>query len=281
VTDGTALLERKQLLGPEALVVQLAGRLDQVLEMRPGQEVPEVDEFAVVLILDVDHTPAVLATPNSTAVNRDGLLTSDDGKRNHRLDLRVDGGLFVVIVLVVVWVHPDVVESKLLPDPVLECLSLLQSQAVRLGDNRNNVDAFTEFLENDNVDWLQSMASGVNEVQAAVNSGVLDVAFSLRSKLLAQVGRVLVLDVFDDGVPATVIVNEITEARSINNVQAQTDAILFNDVSDGVDLGRAANRLGRRQTSFGIYEMGCEDGVDEGRFSEPGLTCSAISVISS
>ena len=47
-----ALLEGKQLLGAERLVVDLCGRLDQVLQVGAGEEVAEVDEFAVVLVLD-------------------------------------------------------------------------------------------------------------------------------------------------------------------------------------------------------------------------------------
>ena len=47
-----ALLEGKQLLGAERLVVDLCGRLDQVLQVSAGEEVTEVDEFAVVLVLD-------------------------------------------------------------------------------------------------------------------------------------------------------------------------------------------------------------------------------------
>ena len=47
-----ALLEGKQLLGAERLVMDLCGRLDQVLQVGAGEEVAEVDEFAVVLVLD-------------------------------------------------------------------------------------------------------------------------------------------------------------------------------------------------------------------------------------
>ena len=44
---------------------------DQILEMGPGEEVSEVDEFAVVLILNVDDTPPVLAPSNLLAPNHD------------------------------------------------------------------------------------------------------------------------------------------------------------------------------------------------------------------
>lgn len=46
------------------------------------------------------------------------------------------------------------------------------------------------------------MAGGLDEEQAAVDAGVLDVTLALGGELLAQVGRVLVLNVLHDGVPA-------------------------------------------------------------------------------
>jgi hypothetical protein len=50
--DGRALLEGEQLLGTEGLVVDLRGRLDEVLQVCAGEEVAEVDKFAVGLVLD-------------------------------------------------------------------------------------------------------------------------------------------------------------------------------------------------------------------------------------
>jgi hypothetical protein len=46
------------------------------------------------------------------------------------------------------------------------------------------------------------MSGRLDEEQAAVDAGVLDIALSLGGQFLSEVGRVLVLDVFDDWVPA-------------------------------------------------------------------------------
>jgi hypothetical protein len=51
-TDSRALLERKELLGAERLVVDLRGGFDEVLQVRARQEVAEIDELAVVLVLN-------------------------------------------------------------------------------------------------------------------------------------------------------------------------------------------------------------------------------------
>jgi hypothetical protein len=58
------------LFGAEGLVVNLRCCLNQVLEMGAGKEVSEIDEFAVVLILNIDNSPSVLTTAD--------LLASDD-----------------------------------------------------------------------------------------------------------------------------------------------------------------------------------------------------------
>ena len=66
-----ALLKCKQLLGTESLVVDLRCRFDQILEVGAGKEVSEVDEFAVVLILNVDDSPSILASTDLLASNND------------------------------------------------------------------------------------------------------------------------------------------------------------------------------------------------------------------
>lgn len=54
--------------------------LDKILQVSAGKEVAEVDKFAVVLVLHVDDTPAVLAASDLLATNNDGLLGSDNSE---------------------------------------------------------------------------------------------------------------------------------------------------------------------------------------------------------
>jgi hypothetical protein len=65
----TALLECQQLLSAEGLVVDLGCSLDEVLKVGAGKEISEVDKFTVVLVLDVDDTPSVLAPTDLLASN--------------------------------------------------------------------------------------------------------------------------------------------------------------------------------------------------------------------
>jgi hypothetical protein len=49
--------------------MDLRCRFNQVLEMGAGEEVSEVDEFAVILILNIDNSPSVLASTDLLASN--------------------------------------------------------------------------------------------------------------------------------------------------------------------------------------------------------------------
>jgi len=48
------------------------------------------------------------------------------------------------------------------------------------------------------------MARRLDEEQAAMDTGILDITLTLSSEFLAEVCRVLILDVLDDGVPADI-----------------------------------------------------------------------------
>lgn len=87
---GAAFLQSQKLLGTEGLVVNLASGFHQILQVGASEEVAQVDELAVVLILDVDHTPAVLTTANLLAIDNNGLLTADNRERNNVLYWRSD-----------------------------------------------------------------------------------------------------------------------------------------------------------------------------------------------
>lgn len=83
----------------------------------------------------------------------------------------------------------------------------------------------------------------------------------------------LVLNVLDNGVPAAVVVDQVSVAGGVDDVQTQTHAILLDDVGDRVDFGGAAGVLAGIETAFAVDEVGGEDGVNEGRLAETGLAC--------
>ncbi len=289
-----ALLQGEELLGAEGLVVDLRSGLNQILEMSPQEEVSEIHKFAVVLVLNIDDAPPVLAAADLLAVDNDGLFGSNDGEGNQTLcspvslgsgligrklgvstdlNLAVDSSLFVVKLIVVVGVHLEVVEGKLLLDALLERLSLLQRQGVGLGNHWNHIDDIRELLEDDNVDRLEGVARRLDEEKAAVDASILDVALALSSELLPQVGGMLVLDILDNGIPAAVVVDQVTVSGGIDNVQSEAHAVLLDDVRHGVNFSGRADDLLRLQPTLGLNEVGGEDGVDQGRLSQPSLAC--------
>jgi hypothetical protein len=54
--------------------MDLRCRLDEVLEMGTCEKVSEVDEFAVVLVLNVDDSPSILSSTNLLSTNDDRLF---------------------------------------------------------------------------------------------------------------------------------------------------------------------------------------------------------------
>ena len=85
---------------------------------------------------------------------------------------------------------------------LFERLALLQSETVRLGNNRNDIDNFTEFFHDNHVYRTERMTGWVDKVQAAVDARVLDVTVTHRRELLAEVCAVLVLNILHNWVPA-------------------------------------------------------------------------------
>jgi hypothetical protein len=71
---------------------------------------------------------------------------------------------------------------------------------------------------NFNVQWLQRMASWLNEVDTCVHS-VVDNVHAVDLILRIQVGIEALLNVVHNWSPRLVIVNKVTKTRGINNGQ--------------------------------------------------------------
>jgi hypothetical protein len=147
------------------------------------------------------------------------------------LNLSVDGTLLIVQLIVIVGVHLQVVEGELLLDALLESQALFEGEGIGLGDDGDDIDDIGQLLQDNDIDGLETeqcrdsvstgsqingssllaeqagqdsrMAGGLDEEQAAVDTGILDIALTLSSKLLAKVCGVLILDVLDNRVPAS------------------------------------------------------------------------------
>lgn len=86
--------------------------------------------------------------------------------------------------------------------PLLEKLPLLERERIALGNDGYDVDDLAQLLHDNDIDGLEGMTGRCDKVETAVNTSILNVAISHCGELFAEVGGMLVFDVFDDGFPA-------------------------------------------------------------------------------
>lgn len=123
-----------------------------------------------------------------------------------------------------------------------------------------------------NVEGLQRVAGGLDEIDTGVDTVINNVC-AVNLVLRLQVGIVSLLDVFDDRAPRVIVVDKITEARSVDHSQAKTHAIFLDICTDGLDrycLGDDV--VTRAGTLLGRVEGGVEQSVDESRLSKTRFT---------
>jgi len=116
------------------------------------------------------------------------------------------------------------------------------------------------------------VSGGVDEEQGTVDPGVLDVAVPHRRQLFPEVSAVLVLDVFDDGVPAVIVVDLVAVSGRVNDVQPQPDAVFHDNMRDGVNFRRLPDLLIRSEPAFRINQVRREERVNQRRLSQTSLT---------
>lgn len=223
---------------------------------------------AIVDSHTIDDTPSVLPPANLLAIDDDRFFGTDDGEWNDILDLCIQGTLLFIQFIVVVRVHLKIVERELFLDPFFECRPLLQRQGVGLCNDGDNVNYVGQFFQDNNVDGFKAdksvnqelfgfsvqrghirMTGGLDEEETAMDTGVLDVTFSLCSKFFAEVGGMLIFDVLDNRVPTiqcvslfisqainaerqyipSIVIHLITIAWGIDNIQPEADAVLLNN----------------------------------------------------
>ncbi len=123
---------------------------------------------------------------------------------------------------------------------------------------------------------LEGVASGLDEVDTSVDTVVDNVA-AVNLVLSLEVGVETLLDVLDNRAPRVVVVDKITEARGIDDAQAETDTVLLDVGAGGLDRHGLRDNVGIGTGALlrGV-EGGVEQGVDKGRLSEAGFTCAGI-----
>lgn len=172
---------------------------------------------------------------------------------------------------------------------LLEAGEICGAEGVCLGNNGDQVDSRAETLHDLNVQRLQGVASGSDEVQAGVDTEINLVA-AAGLLFLQHVGLMLVIQELDNGLPRVAVVDVVTEARGINHGEAdyalsvtestgRTEApqltleeLLLQLGLGDLNLNSLVNLLGMAALVVGIVlDGGGEQGVDEGCLSQARL----------
>lgn len=102
---------------------------------------------------------------------------------------------------------------------LLELGEVCWAQCIGLGDDGNQVDTGAEPFHDLNVQRLQGVACGPDEVQAGVDTQV-DLIGAARLLLLQHVRFMLVVQELDDGLPRVAVVHIVAEAWGVNDGKA-------------------------------------------------------------
>ncbi|KAG9766064.1 cdc12 like protein, partial [Aureobasidium melanogenum] len=176
---GFAELASLHLLCTVGLVVVLLCGVDQVEHVCADQHSAKLLEVAMFLVLDFSDTPSVLSALDAAAIGSgDILLGTNDGER-HGSDkgLGVSKGGFIIL---------------------LERGRIVGAEGICFCDDGNQVDTARKALHDFDVEGLQAVTSGTDEVQTGVDAQV-DALTTTGLLLLEHVGLVLVVEELDDG----------------------------------------------------------------------------------
>lgn len=110
------------------------------------------------------------------------------------------------------------ISSKKMPYSLLVPDEVGGAKGIGLGDDGDEVDPRTQPLHNFDVERLQGVSGGSDEVQASVNAHV-NLVCTTGLLLLQHVRLMLVVEEFDDGLPRVAVVDVVSETGGINDRQ--------------------------------------------------------------
>lgn len=91
----------QELLCPPVLVENIIGVFAQFFHVGSNEHLTELDKVAVVLVINLDHTPRVNTAADNAAIGSlDGLIRTDNSKRNLAGDFLGLSNSFLILVLV-------------------------------------------------------------------------------------------------------------------------------------------------------------------------------------
>ena len=144
----------------------------------------------------------------------------------------------------------------------LEGSDLLIGKGISLGNDGDQVDLGVKAAHDLNVERLKRVTSRLNEENTSMDS-VVDDVHAVDLVLSIQVRVESLFNVVDNRAPGLIVVDEITETRSVDNSKAETDTSLLNVGADGLDGNGLGNNVEARALALlGGVERGVEESVD-------------------
>lgn len=172
---GTSLakLAGLHLLCTVGLVVCLFRCVDQVKHVRADENRAELLEIAVVLILHLGDTPRVLAALDNAAIaSLDVLLGANNREGHGSHELLSVAGSIVVVLLNWGLIDGDALGLNDSTNLLLKLGKVGRAQSVSLGNNGNQVDSGAKSPHDLNVERLESVPGGTDEVEAGVDTQI-------------------------------------------------------------------------------------------------------------
>ena len=98
---------------------------------------------------------------------------------------------------------------------LLEGGNLIIGEGVGFSDHRNQVDLGVQTAHDLDVERLERVASGLDEIDTGVDA-VVDNVHAVDLVLSIQVGVEALLNVLDNGVPGLIVVDEVAKAGCVD-----------------------------------------------------------------
>jgi hypothetical protein len=156
---------------------------------------------------------------------------------------------------------------------LLELGQIGWAQCICLGNDWDEIDAGAETLHDFDIQWLEGVAGGTNEVQARMHSQV-DLLRPAWLLLLQHVALVLVIQELNDWLPAVPIVHVVAKAWGVDDGQSDLKELLFQLCLGDLNLDSLVNLLGVTAAMVCVVlDGGGEESVDEGGLAQAGLAC--------
>ena len=171
--SGFSKLPRLHLLCTVGFVVVLFGGVNEIEHMGADEDGAELLKVAVILVFHFSHTPCVLAALDDAAVGGlDIFLAANDaeGHGSHQ-GAGVLGSGFVVFFDGRL-VDLDALGFDDIADAVLKAGKVGGRESVGFGNDGDEIDTSAETLHDFNVERLEGVAGGADEVEAGMDSEV-------------------------------------------------------------------------------------------------------------